>query len=83
MDQKQIVSQESVEEKGPHQEETKIVYNSPPPTYSPICGPGAVQDGVTNNLMTHYVAMVELETTSESRYGVVLDRKAVDMFFAR
>ena len=47
-------------------------YLSPPPLYKPICGPLAAEEGVENNLMSHFVCM-----SSDGYYGRVLDRAEV------
>ncbi|KAG6874075.1 hypothetical protein C0995_006932 [Termitomyces sp. Mi166 len=49
------------------------VYISPPPSYEPICGTGAAEKGVVNNLMSSFVDMV----SSERTFGRVIDRTAM------
>jgi N-terminal glutamine amidase len=50
-------------------------YLSPPPLYKPICGPLAAEEGVENNLMSHFVCM-----TSDGYYGRVLDRTEIEQW---
>ena len=44
-------------------------YSAPPPRYPPICGKNAKQNGVTHNLMSHFVSMDQ----SDELYGKVLN----------
>ncbi|KDR81797.1 hypothetical protein GALMADRAFT_240006 [Galerina marginata CBS 339.88] len=53
-------------------------YSSPPPIYAPICGPLALQEGITNNLMLNYVSM---NGNYKDIYGFVVDRAGVDDIF--
>lgn len=76
--------QETIDADASQSKENEAIYFSPPPTYNPICGPGALQGGITNNLMSHYVVMMEnLESNRERFYGVVLDREGVGRFFTQ
>lgn len=59
-----------------------VVYIAPPPLYAPICGESALEEGITNNLMTHYVSMSEVEMNGTDAYGVVLNRDEAEDFFA-
>lgn len=56
------------------------IYAAPPPTYPPICGPGAIEQGVAHNLMTRFVHMgdgllnqVDMNPTDSDQFGVVSD----------
>ena len=57
------------------------VYKSLPPVYPPICGIGALQKGITNNLMSHYVSMSAVERGDTSDFGNVLSLGEVKQFF--
>jgi hypothetical protein len=44
-------------------------YRAPPPPYPPLCGRGAKGRGETNNLMSNFVSMEQLD---ENMYGIVM-----------
>lgn len=66
------------------------MYTAPPPPYPPLCGPGATEQGVAHNLMTHFVHMgdgllnqVDMSSTDSDQFGVVSDLDGLVNWFAR
>jgi len=52
---------------------TPPIYLAPPPSYPPIIGPRALEEGTKNNLFSKFLDIQLDDTNSEEGYGRVMD----------